>query len=144
MHNFSISFTEFYMYFFKRVWFDTRMKSSTYEFIQVWNVPWNFWNLLRMNSYTYEMFRETFLSCNKSSAYEIKNNAWVNANKDFLSRVRRSGNDFTSEEVSSENHCQIASRVTKNPYSRCGGLRPPPCSDFPLNYCACAPSKTLK
>ena len=24
-----------------------------------------------MNSYTYEMFRETFLSCNKSNAYEI-------------------------------------------------------------------------
>ena len=24
-----------------------------------------------MNSYTYEMFRETFLSCNKSNAYEM-------------------------------------------------------------------------
>ena len=24
-----------------------------------------------MNSYTYEMFRETFLLCNKSNAYEI-------------------------------------------------------------------------
>ena len=47
------------------------MKSSTYEFIHVWNVPWNYWNLRRMNSYTYEMFRETFLSCNKSNAYEI-------------------------------------------------------------------------
>ena len=30
------------------------------------------------------------------------------------------------------------------PVARCGGLRLPPCSDFPLNYCACAPSKTLK
>ena len=60
-----------YTYRFKRVWFDTRMQSPTYEFIHVWNVPWNFWNLRRMNSYTYEMFRETFLSCNKSNAYEI-------------------------------------------------------------------------
>ena len=60
-----------YTYFFKRVWFDTRMKSSTYEFIHEWNVPWNFWNLRRMNSYTYEMFRETFHTCYKSNAYEI-------------------------------------------------------------------------
>ena len=29
-------------------------------------------------------------------------------------------------------------------WTRCGGLRLPPCSDFPLNYCAGAPSKTLK
>ena len=43
----------------------------------------------------------------------IKNNAWVTMNEDFLSRVRRFGNDFTSDEVTSENHCRIASRVTK-------------------------------
>ena len=60
-----------YTYFFNRVWFDTRMKSSTYEFIHAWNVLWNFWNLRGMNSYRYEMFRETILSCNKSNVYEI-------------------------------------------------------------------------
>ena len=30
------------------------------------------------------------------SLYDIKNNAWVNVNNDFLSRVRRFGNDFHS------------------------------------------------
>ena len=36
------------MYFFKRIWFD-----------------------MRINSYTYEMFRETFHMCHKSNAYEM-------------------------------------------------------------------------
>ena len=66
-HSWNFSCT----YFFKRVLFDAHMKSSTCEFIHVWNVPWNFWNIRRMNAYTYEMFRDTFLSCNKSNAYEI-------------------------------------------------------------------------
>ena len=43
-----------YMYFF----------SNAFDLIRVWN-------LRRMNSYRYEMFRETFLSCIKSNAYEI-------------------------------------------------------------------------
>ena len=41
---------------------------------------------------------------NWGSVWDIKNNAWVTVNNDFLSRVRRFGN---------ENHCRLASRVTK-------------------------------
>ena len=41
--------------------------------------------------------------------YDIKNNAWVTVNNDFLSRVRQFGNDFHEW----RSHCRIASRVTK-------------------------------
>ena len=38
--------------------------SNAFDLIRVWN-------LRGMNSYTYEMFRETFHTCYKSNAYEI-------------------------------------------------------------------------
>ena len=44
-----------YMYFFKRVWFDTRMNSYTYEFIHVWNVPWNFSYVLQKEMVVFDL-----------------------------------------------------------------------------------------
>ena len=45
---------------------------------------------------------------------DIKNNAWVTMNNDFCHEWGDSVMIFTSDEVTSENHCRIASRVTKN------------------------------
>ena len=44
---------------------------------------------------------------------DIKNNAWVTVNNDFCHEWGDSAMIFTSDEVTSENHCRIASRVTK-------------------------------
>ena len=44
---------------------------------------------------------------------EIKNNAWVTVNNFFGHEWGDSAMIFTSDEVTSENHCRIASRVTK-------------------------------
>ena len=43
----------------------------------------------------------------------IKNNAWVIVNNDFCHEWGDSAMIFTSDEVTSENHCRIASRVTE-------------------------------
>ena len=46
---------------------------------------------------------------------DIKNNAWVTVNNDFCCHEwGDSAMIFTSDEVTSESHCRIASRVTKN------------------------------
>ena len=50
---------------------------------------------------------------------DIKNNAWVTMNNVFCCHEwGDSAMIFTSDEVTSENHCRFASRVTKNHYSR--------------------------
>ena len=46
--------------------------------------------------------------------HEIKNNAWVTVNNDFCHEWGNSAMIFMSDEVTSENHCRIASRVTKS------------------------------
>ena len=59
---------------------------------------------------------DTLLHDWMSLAYgdEIKNNAWVTVNKDlFCHEWGDSAMIFTSDEVTSENHCRIAPRVTK-------------------------------
>ena len=43
----------------------------------------------------------------------IKNNAWVTVNNDFCHSWGDSAMISTSDEVTSENHCRIASRMTK-------------------------------
>ena len=55
------------------------------------------------------------IKASQNEEEEIKNNAWVTVNNDFF------GHEwgdlpmiFTSDEVTSENHWQITSRVTKN------------------------------
>ena len=46
--------------------------------------------------------------------YDINNNAWVTVNNDFLGHEWGDlPKIFTSDEVTSENHWQIASRVTQ-------------------------------
>ena len=57
-----------------------------------------------------------YLIWNSSTLFmdEIKNNAWVTVNNDFFCHEwGDSAMIFTSDEVTSENHCRIASRVTK-------------------------------
>ena len=50
-----------------------------------------------------------------STAYDKENNAWVTVNNDFFCHEwRDSAMIFKSDEVTSENHCRIASQVTKN------------------------------
>ena len=50
---------------------------------------------------------------------DIKNNAWVTVNNDFYGHEWGDlPTIFVSDEVTSENHWQITSRVTKNRYSR--------------------------
>ena len=48
----------------------------------------------------------------------VKNNAWVTVNNVFCDEWGASAMILTSDEVTSENHCQFASQVTKNRYSR--------------------------
>ena len=59
-------------------------------------------------------WRHNFNRYIRANNKEIKNNAWVTVNNDFLGHE---GGDlpmiFTSDEVTSENHRQIASRVTQ-------------------------------
>ena len=69
-----------------------------------------------MLSSTYDITTDlmSYSRVSKSYVWDIKNNAWVTVNNDFL------GHEwgdlpmiFTSDEVTSENHWQIASRVTQ-------------------------------
>ena len=65
--------------------------------------PWN----------TCAIFLHTYIDSSILYSNDIKNNAWVTVNNNFCHEWADSAIIFTSDEVTSENHCRIASRVTK-------------------------------